>query len=356
MDKKEIYKNLNKTKNYKLQSIVSRFRETNSFSQNNILFVDGNNLFMRTFSSGINKFNGSGQHVGGIIGFLTSLKATISKYKPKETYVFFDGKNNNKKKRAIYSEYKMGRNMKKWNTKVVEGASLDKHDFFDELNRLLIYLYTLPVKIIKPDGFEADDSIAYICQNKTLDSNIIIMTTDKDFLQLVNDRIKVYNSHSRKEYDVQKIKEELSMLPQNIIYWRIMDGDKSDNIPGIKMFGLKTILKNFPFFLDQEIGSMENFYKLVDENCNDKMIKKISENKELIERNYTIMSLKSEDLLIDLKEKVNLSESLDNFWGDNCFYEFDFKKEALKDDLSGSLVGSIMAEFKNKKFHIFPRR
>lgn len=356
MKKNNKYSNLIKTKNYRLQRVVSKFREISKSSVNNTLFIDGNNLFMRTFSSGINKFNNNGEHIGGIVGFLTSLKATMSIYKPKETYIFFDGKNNNQKKRTIFPEYKAGRNMKKWNTSAIEGVSLGKEDFFAELNRLMVYLYTLPVKVIKTDGFEADDCIAYVSQKVVTDKNIVIMSTDKDFLQLIDNRIKVYNSHSRKEYNNILVKDEFSIPPHNIVYWRMMDGDKSDNINGIKMFGLKTILKNFPFISEDKIENLEHFYQLVNKNCSENIIKKVNLNKDLIERNYKLMSLKEEDLIMTAGEKMDVVKSLENFWGDNCFYEFEFKKEALKDNLDGKLVGSIIAEFGSKLFYMMPKR
>ena len=286
-----------------------------------ILFIDGNNLFMRAFSSGINKFNESSKHIGGVQGFLTSLRACMSFYKPEDTYIFFDGKNNNQRKRELYPEYKQGRNMRSWNVKDTD-IKLDKNAFFEELNKLLEYLYTLPVKVVKTEGYEADDGIAYVIQERYENKKSVIMSTDKDFLQLANKNVTVWNSHKHLEFGEKLIKETYDIVPQNIIYWRILDGDKSD-------------LEDF-------------FEKIKQSDAKDIDKDKVLNNKEQIEINFKIMSLDKENILLSTKDKVKLLKSIDNFWGDNNFYIMDFKRLAVEDGLNENLVGNIIADFEKE--------
>jgi len=80
--------------------------------------------------------------------------------------------------------------------------------------------------------------------NVLTDSKITIMSTDKDFLQLANERIKVWSPTKKKMYDEDAVLNEYGISSHNLIWYRVLDGDKSDNIPGVRGLGLKTIQKN----------------------------------------------------------------------------------------------------------------
>ena len=70
------------------------------------------------------------------------------------------------------------------------------------------------------------------------------MSTDKDFLQLANGRTKIWSPTKKKIYDEQAVFDEFGITAKNYIWYRVLDGDKSDNINGVRGLGLKTIKKN----------------------------------------------------------------------------------------------------------------
>lgn len=112
------------------------------------------------------------------------------------------------------------------------------------------------------------------------------MSSDKDFLQLVNDRVNVWSPTKKVLYDRTKVEAEFEMLSENLIFYRIVDGDKSDNIPGIRGYGRKTILKKMPFLKDNEINNIEDFLTQSG----------FTEHKEILDRNYRLMQLKDVDI------------------------------------------------------------
>lgn len=271
--------------------------------KNTVLLVDGLNLFLRAFSV-VPTTNEMGIHNGGIFGSLNSLRFAIKMLQPSRCIVVFDGKGGSQRRRKLYSEYKNNRRgMKnvnrtfKWNSEEQEEQSC-----FDQLNRFLDYLELLPVTTITVDNIEADDTIAYACTNIfDKETDCIIMSSDKDFLQLVNDNVKVWSPTKKKLYTKEKIKEEYGIYPSNIIFWRALDGDKSDNIPGIDGIGRKTVLKLFNEIIEEDKKIKFNEFLdyidyLYENNNTSKKIINLYENKDIIDRNYKLMQLYDVDI------------------------------------------------------------
>jgi 5'-3' exonuclease len=148
------------------------------------------------------------------------------------------------------------------------------------------------------DHVEADDTIAYAANQYFKDSNkVYIMSTDKDYLQLVNDKINVWSPTKRKLYGCAEILLEYGISCENFINYRILSGDESDNIDGIKGSGLKTILRCFPELKDHIEYSLEHIYNVCEQNKKKyKLYSSILENKQILERNKTLMQLKDTQL------------------------------------------------------------
>ena len=201
-----------------------------------VLVIDGLNTFIRAFS--VNPaLNEDGVHVGGIVGFLKSIRFAIYKLQPSRVVIVFDGKNGSKARRKIYPEYKNQRRVKTRLNRNVDwetGPVNEEQAMAQQISRLLQYLEQLPVKIISIDGIEADDTMAYITKTVFKETNVILMSTDKDFLHLVNERINVWSPTKQKLYTEETVRNEFGIIPQNLLTWRTMDGDKSDNITGMR--------------------------------------------------------------------------------------------------------------------------
>ena len=226
-----------------------------------VLLIDGLNTFIRVFSA-IPTTNEDGVHIGGIVGFLRSIGYTINMVRPTRTIIVFDGKGGSNRRRKIFPQYKMGRKMSHRLNRTHDFLTREeeKKMMIFQLNRIVEYLECLPVTLINMDGIEADDVIGY-CAKHIFDNKSTIMSTDKDFLQLIDENIRVYSPTKMKMYDEEKVVEEYGISSHNFLLYRMLDGDVSDSIPGIKGVGLKSLLKYFPFLENSHKYTIQDVIK-----------------------------------------------------------------------------------------------
>ena len=283
-----------------LKEIENNRENESTFNLNDrVLVVDGLNTFIRAFS--VNPaINEDGLHVGGIIGFLKSLRYTLNFIKPSRCIIVFDGKDGSKRRRKIYPQYKETRKIKKRLNRNVDWGTApqdEEESLKQQIGRLIEYLEHLPLTLISVDGIEADDTMAYISQQLLPESNIILMSTDKDFLQLVDDRVKVWSPTKKKMYTPDSVFEEYGIHSKNMLTYRILDGDKSDNINGIKGAGIKSIIKYCPqITTDRKFDVMDlmDFAKNSDSKI--KLLENIKNSSNIIKRNYLLMQLNKVDI------------------------------------------------------------
>ena len=263
-----------------------------------ILLVDGTNNFIRCWTV-VPTLSDNGDHIGGTTGFLLSLGYAIKLLKPTRVIVVFDGKGGSLRRRAIYPDYKNKRTVKIRVNRAYEDISdpeLEKQAMLAQMTKLVEFLHSLPVSVIAIDHIEADDTIAYISTQMFPKSKITIMSADKDFMQLVNDRVCIWSPVKKKIYGVQDVINEYGIHPINFVYYRILDGDDSDNIDGIKGIARKTALKMFPMLVDSKEYSVEEMLLFAKDKANEKRaFSTILENVGIVTRNYQLMQLKTPD-------------------------------------------------------------
>ena len=271
-----------------------------------VLLIDGMNLFIRVFSA-IPTTNEDGVHVGGIVGFLRSLAYTINMIRPTRILVVFDGKGGSNRRRKIFPQYKMGRKMSYRLNRAHNFLTRDEEQqmMIRQLNRVVEYLECLPVSIINMENCEADDVIGYCSKHIFKDNDTTILSTDKDFLQLIDKTTKVYSPTKKIMYDEDKVFEEYGIHPKNFLLYRMFDGDKSDGIPGVNGIGKKTLIKLFPFMETEEKYTLDDIYRSA-ETQKVPMCEKILQSKDLLDMNKTLMDL--EDGIITGNTKLKVKE------------------------------------------------
>ena len=270
-----------------------------------VLIIDGMNTFIRSFAA-IPTMDENGNHIGGVTGFLKSVGYVIRKFKPSRVYVIFDGKGGSKRRRDIYPDYKSGRKpLTRLNRTYDMTTEQDEQDLMRyELVIVAKALMKLPITTITLDHVEADDIISYIAQHVVEGGGeSIIYSTDKDFLQLVGDGIKVWNPVRKKTYIPETVLEDYTIHPNNFLLYRALTGDTSDNLPGIKGLGMKTLLKFMPGFATEEKLTLDEVITIA-ESSKSKVMSKIVDQKEIIQRNLTLMSLLSVMISDNNKMKI----------------------------------------------------
>lgn len=324
---------MKKSELFKLLDEVSQNEETPQHRR--VLIVDSLNLFFRNFST-LNMVNSDGVHIGGLGGFLRSLGVLIRDIQPTEVYVVFDGAGSSNNRKNLVPEYKSGRNLQRITNWEAFDNVEEEHDAkVDQIVRLIQYLKMLPVKTLSIDKVEADDIIAHLCS--TVVSNekdkLFIVSSDKDFLQLVNENVIVYRPMEKEFYTEETIQEKYNIPAQNFIIYKTLLGDASDKIKGVKGLGVKGILKKFPE-LQERVLSLDDVYDISEAKHKDHVVyARIIQGINELEKNYRIMDLSNP--MIDEKDKKYLDNVVANH--PLNFYPEQFVMMCNEDKLGGLL-------------------
>ena len=276
------------------KDILENLKETPPRAYNDhIMVVDAMNMLIRSFSL-LKAMNPDGTHIGGIVGFLRSLGYVTRIFDPTRVIVVWDGKGGSANRKNINPDYKAQRATARithwglYDTKQQEMEAL-----IGQLIRVQEYLECLPVTQLQMEKLEADDIMAYIAKQASYSKvkKCTIISSDKDFLQLVDDTVEVYAPVKKKTFTKDNIFDELKVLPGNYNIVKALLGDNSDNLKGVKGLGIKTIVAEFPKLLKEETN-LDYIFKVAEEKLEGKKIfSKIIHNWKNVEDNFLMMDL-----------------------------------------------------------------
>lgn len=292
------------------ENILNNLKQTPPRALNDhILIIDGMNTLIRSFSL-LKAMNPSGAHIGGLVGFLRSLGFVTRTFDPTRVIVVWDGKGGSGNRKNIDPNYKAQRATARithwglYDTKEQETEAL-----IGQLYRVQDYLECLPVHQLGMEKLEADDIMAYLAKRaSSAGKKVTVVSSDKDFLQLIDDNIEVYAPVKKKTFNKDNIFEELKVLPENYNIVKALLGDNSDNIQGVKGLGIKTIVSEFPKLLT-ETTDLDYVFEIAEEKLEDKKIfAKIIHNWDRVETNFKLMDL--HDTVLDENEINHILEVL----------------------------------------------
>ena len=312
----------------KFQSIFSQIKaehastplNTKRDKNSDVLVVDGTNNFIRCWTV-VPTLSDHGDHVGGASGFLASIGYAIKLLHPTRVIVVFDGKGGSERRRKLYPQYKEGRKVLKRLNRAYEDMSdvdTEQKAMYDQMGKLVSFLKELPVSIVSVDYIEADDAIAYIATQMFKDSKVTIMSGDRDFMQLISNKVQIWSPIKKKIYGVLDVINEYGVHPSNFVYYRMLEGDSSDNIDGVKGIGLKTAIKAFPMLTESTETSVDSVINRAKDCINEKKIySNIVESENIIRRNYELMQLKNPNfaalLQLSVEEQVERINKFNKF-------------------------------------------
>jgi len=288
------------------KDILKNLKETPPRELNDhILVIDAMNMLIRSFSL-LKAMNPSGNHIGGLIGFLRSLGYVTRIFDPTRVVVVWDGKGGSGNRQNIDPNYKAQRataRITHWG--LYDTREEEQEALINQLLRVQDYLECLPMQQIVMEKLEADDIIAYLAKQAAGNNKkVTIVSSDKDFLQLVNNNIEVYAPVKKKTLNSSNILEELKVLPKNYNVIKALLGDNSDNLPGVKGLGIKTLVKEFPDLVNK-ITNLDYVFSVCENKLEDKKIfAKIIHSWDRVETNFKLMDLHETSL--DDKEKNHI--------------------------------------------------
>ena len=236
----------------------------------NTLLIDGSNL-LEVSSRGDDRLSGTGKPTGGIFQFFLQLKMLLRKGNFRYVYVFWDGNQSGLLRYKLNSDYKANRDkefedeelsdymkavnakingMKQYFSKKEDPTKLaqrkkQKEIFHWQREVIIDCLEELFVRQCMCDKTEADDFIGYYVTHKKSNERIVICSNDRDLTQLIAEDVIVYVQSLKDFLTVKNYTKIEGINYQNVVLKKVLCGDTSDNIKGIKGFGEKTLLNNF---------------------------------------------------------------------------------------------------------------
>ena len=283
-------------------SILKNLKQTPPRELNDhILILDGMNTLIRSFSL-LKAMNPTGTHVGGLVGFLRSLGYVTRIFDPTRVLIVWDGKGGSGNRQNIDPNYKSQRATARithwglYDTKEEETEAL-----ISQLFRVQDYLDCLPMQQIVMEKLEADDIIAYIAKRASkAGKKVTIVSSDKDFFQLIDNNVEVYAPVKKKTFTLDNIKEEIGVLPQNYNIVKALLGDNSDNLQGVKGLGIKTILSEWKSFAHDPNATLQDIWDHCETQLEDpkakKIFAKIIHSWDKVTTNFELMDLHNTSL------------------------------------------------------------
>lgn len=323
--------------------------QTINDSEKNILIVDGLNIFLRHYTANP-ATTPKGETVGGIVGFMQYLFYMMNVIKPTKVIVVWEQGGPSPRRKALYPEYKANRaktfsdireELKQPATpQQTPSEPVRQTTFSQQIKRreerrdivpqnrteqmltLVKMLRTLPIFQLFLKDTECDDIIGYLVQNYFKDAaRITISSSDNDFYQLLESseqrRVSIFDPVKKLSVNVEDVIKKTNIHPKNYCLAKCVNGDQSDNIPGIKGIGFATLSKEFPEFTTdaKELTIQDLFDQVKDKTSDPKMKKKtllsLKEGEEQIRLNWKLMHLSSSIFSYDQTEKIKFQ--LENY-------------------------------------------
>jgi DNA polymerase-1 len=228
---------------------------------------------------------------------------------PTKVVIVFDGVGGSSARRNLFPAYKANRNTSRMtNYSIFSSKDEEQESINNQISRLIQYLQCLPVTVISIDGLEADDIIGYLAnkfQKHEETARVTIMSADKDFLQLVSDKVHCYSPTKKKIYTPKDVLEEFGVSSNNFLNYKILMGDTSDNIPGITGLGPKKLIKLFPELISNTKVELDEIISTSADKVNEnKLYLSVVERRHQLFINQQLMSLNGSFLSPENKQLV----------------------------------------------------
>lgn len=205
--------------------------------------IDGNNLYKIGYEGVRDLFSGN-NHIGGIYHFINTIRKFLEEHNYDKVIVCWDSETNTSVRKEIYPNYKGQRRN--------EMSEDQEESYLHQRRRVKQYLEEVFVRQLEVPHNEADDLIAQYCKI-ALDENITIFSGDKDFTQLISERVQIYYPIKKEYYKLGDMisLDKVNIPHQNVLLTKVFVGDTSDNISGIDGLGVKTLVKLFPMLQEK---------------------------------------------------------------------------------------------------------
>jgi hypothetical protein len=270
-----------------------------------VVLIDMRNLFIRHYCTHPDMTK-NGEQCGGIVGSLKAIRKIVYEQSPAQVVIVWEG-GGSSKRRAIYSEYKANRKAARLNRFYEDDIPDSEDNKVWQMATLAKILKRFPVCQVYVDDCEGDDVIAYLAKTQYRDRKKIIVSNDRDFYQLLDDKTSIYSPQSKRIHTQEDVKKEFfGIQSQNFALAKALCGDKSDNVPGVKGLGFKTLVSRIPLFIADTELTIDEVINYCNVRRNDaKVMKTVTESENLIRMNWRLVYLGGQTLTFDQAAKVD---------------------------------------------------
>ena len=289
-----------------------------------VLIIDALNAYLRAYIVDPS-ISSNGQPIGGLKGFIKILQKLVRETKPDNIIIAWDGPDGSRKRKTMDKNYKAGRKPIRLN-RAIRNLTEDEElaNKMWQQKRIIEYMNEMPIIQVLIPQIEADDIISYVTQMKHYEGwQKIIVSNDRDFMQLCDEETVLWRPTVNEMLNTKRIVETTGVHPRNMALARAMAGDASDNLPGIKGAGLKTIQKRLPFLGEDKDYNIPDVLDYCIKNTKGSRVQfynNVIENKKLVEHNYKMMQLYAPQMSVQAKQFTQ--EAVENF-------ECDFNRTEL---------------------------
>ena len=311
------------------------------------MIVDAHNQYLRAYiSDPSTSYNG--EHIGGVCGFLKVLNKLCRNIKPDQIIVVWDGAGGSQKRRSANKNYKMGRKPLRLNRVNANFTSEEETDSkIRQQLRCIEYLNNSPVIQFMEPGIEADDVIAFLCRfTKYVEYQKVIVSSDKDFIQLLNNNTLLFRPTQKEVLKKNKVIEIHGIHPNNFALARAIAGDQSDGLRGVKGVGLATVAKRFSFLSEEKdygIYDVLSYCQKFVESAKIKVYENVLLDQETIASNYGLMQLSSPSISPQTKSRIK--DRIRNF--EPMFNKTNFRSMMSKDGFGQIGLTDLFVSFNN---------
>jgi 5'-3' exonuclease len=289
-----------------------------------VLIIDALNAYLRAYIVDPS-LSTNGQPIGGLKGFIKILQKLVRETRPDNIIIAWDGPDGSRKRKTMDKNYKAGRKPIRLN-RAIRNLTEDEElaNKMWQQKRIIEYMNEMPIIQVLIAQIEADDVISYVTQMEHYKGwQKIIVSNDRDFMQLCDDETVLWRPTVNEMLNANRIVETIGVHPRNMALARAMAGDASDNLPGIKGAGLKTIQKRLPFLSEDRdctIPEVMDYCVKSKKGSRVQFFDNVVENKKLVEHNYKMMQLYAPQMSVQAKQFTQ--EAVENF-------ECDFNRTEL---------------------------
>lgn len=282
------------------------------------IIIDGINVFFRHFAANptINK---NGEAAGGIVGFLGSIRDVATRFGPRQIIVAWEG-GGSKKRRGIDASYKGGRRPIKLNRFYDDDIPDSIANRNMQVKKLVAALKLLPIRQVYVPDCEGDDIVSHLVNIVLRDSNdnIIIVSSDRDFYQLISDRVCVWSPGRRLLIDKKGCLQEFGVSPCNFCLAKAIAGDTSDQIRGVPGIGFKTLSKFIPAIASEvelNLDTILDTIRFLQTTSKIKSLQTILDYQEKIKHNIRLISLDAGNVPGDIVKRIEAAYDSDHTMG-----------------------------------------